>query len=68
MLFGFAWAPDWTIDIDRSGVWDLERFPDFVRARSEAFTGGVPTSTAVGAPLLFPEFLVEVNAIAEIGD
>ena len=27
-LFGFAWTPDRTIDLDRSGVWDLEPFPD----------------------------------------
>jgi enamine deaminase RidA (YjgF/YER057c/UK114 family) len=47
---------------------DISGDSEFGRARTEAFPGGVPSSTAVAAPaLIMPELLVEVEAIAVIG-
>lgn len=47
---------------------DMSRYGEFGKARSEAFPGGVPSSTVVGTPaLVTPELLVEVEAIAVVG-
>ena len=47
---------------------DISDYKEFGRARTEAFPGGVPASTAVATPaLIMPELLVEVEAIAVIG-
>ena len=47
---------------------DISSYREFGRARTEAFPGGVPSSTAVATPaLIMPELLVEVEAIAVIG-
>jgi enamine deaminase RidA (YjgF/YER057c/UK114 family) len=47
---------------------DISTYADFARARTEAFPGGVPASTAVATPaLVMPELLVEVEAMAVIG-
>ena len=47
---------------------DISGYREFGRARTEAFPGGVPSSTAVATPaLIMPELLVEVEAIAVIG-
>ena len=47
---------------------DLSRYSDYSAARAEAFPNNIPASTAVSAPaLVMPYFLVEVEAIAEIG-
>ena len=47
---------------------DIPSYNGFVRARSEAFPGGVPPSTTVAVrALVMPELLAEVEAIAVIG-
>ena len=47
---------------------DISTYADFAKARTEAFPGGVPASTAVATPaLVMPELLVEVEAMAVIG-
>jgi 2-iminobutanoate/2-iminopropanoate deaminase len=47
---------------------DISRYPEFGKARTEAFPNGVPSSTAVTSPaLVMPELLVEVEAVAIIG-
>ena len=47
---------------------DISRYGEFGKARTEAFPGGVPSSTAVTSPaLVMPELLVEVEAVAVIG-
>lgn len=47
---------------------DISGYREFGRARTEAFPGGVPSSTAVATPaLIMPELLIEVEAIAVIG-
>lgn len=47
---------------------DISNYKEFGRARTEAFPGGVPSSTAVATPaLIMPELLVEVEAIAVLG-
>jgi reactive intermediate/imine deaminase len=47
---------------------DMSRFSDYSAARAEAFPNTIPASTAVATPaLVFPELLVEVEAVAEIG-
>lgn len=47
---------------------DLSRYGEYSAARAEAFPNNIPASTAVSAPaLVMPDFLVEVEAIAEIG-
>ena len=46
---------------------DLTRYGEYSAARAEAFPNNIPASTAVSAPsLVMPEFLVEVEAVAEI--
>ncbi len=47
---------------------DISGYGEFGKARTEAFPGGVPSSTAVTSPaLVMPELLVEVEAVAVIG-
>ncbi len=47
---------------------DISGYKEFGRARTEAFPGGVPSSTSVATPaLIMPELLVEVEAVAVIG-
>lgn len=47
---------------------DIARYGEFSKARTEAFPGGVPASTAIASPgLVLPELLVEVEAMAVIG-
>ena len=47
---------------------DLSRYGEYSEARAEAFPNNIPASTSVSAPaLVMPDFLVEVEAIAEIG-
>ena len=47
---------------------DISTYADFAKARTEAFPGGIPASTAVATPALgMPELLVEVEAMAVIG-
>ena len=47
---------------------DISGYPEFRRARTEAFPNGVPASAAYETPALIkPELLVEVEAIAVIG-
>ena len=49
-------------------VTDIERYADYSKARSEAFTNNMPASTAVTSPRLLQDgLLVEIEAIAEIG-
>jgi 2-iminobutanoate/2-iminopropanoate deaminase len=44
---------------------DLELYPDFKRARTEAFPDGIPASTAIGcASLLGEGSVIEIDAIA----
>ena len=47
---------------------DLDLYPDFKRARTEAFPAGIPASTAIGcASLLGEGSVVEIDAIAILG-
>jgi enamine deaminase RidA (YjgF/YER057c/UK114 family) len=47
---------------------DLSRYSEYSAARAEAFPNNIPASTAVSAPsLVMPDFLVEVEAVAETG-
>ena len=47
---------------------DLQQFADFAKVRAKNFSSGLPASTAVEVnSLLFPELLLEVEAIAKIG-
>lgn len=47
---------------------DLSLYPDFKRARAEAFPDGVPASTAIGcADLLGEGSVVEIEAVAVLG-
>ncbi len=47
---------------------DISSYPEFSKARREAFPDGVPASTAVSSPeLVIPTMLVEIEAIAVIG-
>ncbi len=47
---------------------DISGYPEFGRARTEAFPNGVPASAAYEtSALIKPELLVEVEAIAVIG-
>lgn len=49
-------------------VTDMDRYGDYSKARSEAFTNKMPASTAVTSPRLLQDgLLVEIEAIAEIG-
>ena len=46
---------------------DISTYADFAKARTEAFPGGVPASTAVATPaLVMPELLVEVAGTGRI--
>lgn len=48
---------------------DMSGFPDYTRARKEAFPHGAPASAVYGTPALIkPELLVEVEAIAVVGN
>ena len=47
---------------------DIDRYAEYSQARSEAFTGNMPASTAVTSPKLLRDgLLVEIEAVAEIG-
>ena len=47
---------------------DIDRYAEYSRARSEAFTNNMPASTAVTSPRLLQDgLLVEIEAVAEIG-
>ena len=47
---------------------DIDRYAEYSKARSEAFTNNMPASTAVTSPKLLQDgLLVEIEAIAEIG-
>lgn len=47
---------------------DISRYGEFAAARAEAFPNNIPASTVVSTPVLIrPEFMVEVEAVAEIG-
>ncbi len=47
---------------------DIDRYADYSRGRSEAFTGNMPASTAVTSPKLLQDgLLVEIECVAVIG-
>ena len=47
---------------------DIDRYAEYSKARSVAFTNNMPASTAVTSPKLLQDgLLVEIEAIAEIG-
>jgi len=49
-------------------VTDIDRYGDYSKARSEAFTNNMPASTAVTSPKLLQDgLLVEIEAVAVIG-
>jgi len=53
----------------RTFLADLDRFEDFARAHREVFAGIDPAATAVEVSrLVAPEFLVEIEADAIVGD
>ena len=49
-------------------ITDMDKYPDYAAARSEAFPRNIPASATVSTPVLVnPDLLVEVEAIAVIG-
>jgi reactive intermediate/imine deaminase len=57
-------------DVVKITAWvtDMDRYADYSVVRAEMFTDNLPASATVSAPrLVFPELLVEVDAIAHIG-
>ena len=52
----------------RAYLTDMSNYAAYSRARAEAFPNIIPASTVIGtSELVFPELLVEVEAVAEIG-
>ena len=58
-------------DVVKITAWitDMSRYAEYSQARAEAFTNNLPASATVATPtLVFPELLVEVDAVAYVGD
>lgn len=50
-------------------ITDMDQYRDYAAARAEAFPNVLPASATVTTPaLVLPELLVEVEAIAELGN
>lgn len=57
-------------DVVKITAWvtDMSRYAEYSEARAEAFTNNLPASATVGTTtLVFPDLLVEVDAIAYVG-
>ena len=57
-------------DVVKITAWvtDMSRYAEYSEARAEAFTNNLPASVTVGTTtLVFPDLLVEVDAIAYVG-
>ncbi len=56
-------------DVVKTTTWlpDMSRYQDYARARAEAFPHGIPCSSTVSSGLVFPELLIEIEAVAVVG-